>query len=96
VASCAADDFLQYHRSAWGWWIPPLLAILIQPVYLGGVAIGATATSFLFMLLLFAHEHHRADGAGLWRKDPLRLARALVQPLIWRWRGALIVYCGCR
>ncbi len=26
---------------------------LDSPVYLGGVAVGATATSFLFMLLLF-------------------------------------------
>ncbi|MBW6087019.1 hypothetical protein HTS61_00710 [Escherichia coli] len=40
---------------------------LDSPVYLGGVAVGATATSFLFMLLLFfTHEHHRADCAGLW------------------------------
>jgi MATE family multidrug resistance protein len=41
---------------------------LDSPVYLGGVAIGATATSFLYAAALFAHEHHRAHGTGLWRK----------------------------
>ncbi len=56
---------------------------LDSSVYLGGVAIGATATSFLFMLLLFL----RMSTTGLTAqafgaKDPLRLARALVQPLI--------------
>ncbi|MGG5836737.1 MATE family efflux transporter DinF [Huaxiibacter chinensis] len=56
---------------------------LDSPLYLGGVAIGATATSFLFMLLLFL----RMSTTGLTAqafgaKDPLRLARALVQPLI--------------
>ena len=55
---------------------------LDSPVYLGGVAVGATATSFLFMLLLFL----RMSTTGLTAqafgaKDPLRLARALVQPL---------------
>lgn len=55
---------------------------LDSPVYLGGVAVGATATSFLFMLLLFAHEHYRADCAGLWCQNPQALARALVQPLL--------------
>lgn len=55
---------------------------LDSPVYLGGVAIGATATSFLFMLLLFL----RMSTTGLTAqafgaKDPLALARALVQPL---------------
>lgn len=39
---------------------------LDSPVYLGGVAVGATATSFLFMLLLFAHEYHRSYRAGIW------------------------------
>lgn len=29
---------------------------LDSPVYLGGVAVGATATSFLFMLLLFLRD----------------------------------------
>lgn len=66
---------------------------LDSPVYLGGVAIGATATSFLFMLLLFLRMSttgltEQAYGA----KDPLRLARALVQPLILALgAGALIV-----
>ncbi|MEQ5052023.1 MATE family efflux transporter DinF [Klebsiella michiganensis] len=55
---------------------------LDSPVYLGGVAVGATATSFLFMLLLFL----RMSTTGLTAqafgaKDPQRLARALVQPL---------------
>jgi len=56
---------------------------LDSPVYLGGVAIGATATSFLFMLLLFL----RMSTTGLTAqafgaRDPLRLARALIQPLL--------------
>ena len=36
---------------------------LDSPVYLGGVAIGATATSFLFMLLLFLRMS--TTGAGV-------------------------------
>lgn len=56
---------------------------LDSPNYLGGVAIGATATSFLFMLLLFL----RMSTTGLTAQafganDPQRLARALVQPLM--------------
>ncbi|WP_421532035.1 MATE family efflux transporter DinF [Lelliottia amnigena] len=56
---------------------------LDSPVYLGGIAIGAMATSFLFMLLLFL----RMSTTGLTAqafgaKDPVRLGRALVQPLI--------------
>lgn len=56
---------------------------LDSPTYLGGVAIGATATSFLFMLLLFL----RMSTTGLTAQafganDPQRLARALVQPLM--------------
>ena len=51
--------------------------------YLGGVAVGATATSFLFMLLLFLRMSTtgltaQAHGA----QDATRLARALVQPLL--------------
>ena len=54
---------------------------LDSPVYLGGVAVGATATSFLFMLLLFL----RMSTTGLTAqafgaKNPQALARALVQP----------------
>lgn len=65
---------------------------LDSPVYLGGVAIGATATSFLFMLLLFL----RMSTAGLTAqaygaKDPLRLARALVQPLILALGAGLLI-----
>ena len=56
---------------------------LDSPVYLGGVAIGATATSFLFMLLLFL----RMSTTGLTAqafgaKNAPALARALVQPLL--------------
>jgi len=51
---------------------------LDSPVYLGGVAVGATATSFLFMLLLFL----RMSTTGLTAqafgaKDPQRLGLAL-------------------
>ncbi|MFW0767369.1 MATE family efflux transporter DinF [Trabulsiella odontotermitis] len=66
---------------------------LDSPVYLGGVAVGATATSFLFMLLLFL----RMSTTGLTAqafgaKDPLALARSLVQPLLMALgAGALIV-----
>ncbi|RXJ10894.1 MATE family efflux transporter DinF [Lelliottia nimipressuralis] len=65
---------------------------LDSPVYLGGVAIGATATSFLFMLLLFL----RMSTTGLTAqafgaKDPVRLARALVQPLILALGAGLLI-----
>jgi len=65
---------------------------LDSPVYLGGVAIGATATSFLFMLLLFL----RMSTTGLTAqafgaKDPVRLARALVQPLILSLGAGLLI-----
>ena len=51
---------------------------LDSPIYLGGVAVGATATSFLFMLLLFL----RMSTTGLTAqafgaRDPQRLGRAL-------------------
>ncbi len=56
---------------------------LDSPVYLGGVAVGTTVTSFLFMLLLFLRMSTtgltaQAFGAG----DKMALARALTQPLI--------------
>ena len=56
---------------------------LDSPVYLGGVAVGAMATSFLFMLLLFLRMSTtgltaQAFGAG----DKTALARALVQPML--------------
>ena len=56
---------------------------LDSPVYLAGVAIGATATSFLFMLLLFL----RMSTTGLTAQafganNPQAMARALVQPLL--------------
>ena len=56
---------------------------LDSPVYLGGVAIGATATSFVFMLFLFL----RMSTTGLTAQafgaqDRPALARALTQPLL--------------
>jgi len=56
---------------------------LDKPAYLGGVAVGTTATSFLFMLLLFLRMSTtgltaQAFGAG----DKPALARALMQPLL--------------
>ncbi|MEM6162556.1 MATE family efflux transporter DinF [Erwinia sp. P6884] len=56
---------------------------LDSPVYLGGVAVGTTVTSFLFMLLLFLRMSTtgltaQAFGAG----DKPALAKALMQPLM--------------
>jgi len=56
---------------------------LDSPIYLGGVAVGTTATSFIFMLLLFLRMSTtgltaQAFGAG----DKQALARALMQPLL--------------
>lgn len=56
---------------------------LDSPAYLGGVAVGTMATSFLFMLLLFLRMSTtgltaQASGAN----DPAALARALIQPLL--------------
>lgn len=56
---------------------------LDSPVYLGGVAIGATATSFLFMLLLFLRMSTTGLTAQAFGANNLSaLARALVQPLL--------------
>ncbi|RKR53612.1 MATE family multidrug resistance protein [Yokenella regensburgei] len=56
---------------------------LDSPVYLGGVAVGATATSFLFMLLLFLRMSTTGFTAQAFgARDPQALARALVQPLL--------------
>ncbi|MBK4714862.1 MULTISPECIES: MATE family efflux transporter DinF [Tenebrionibacter/Tenebrionicola group] len=65
---------------------------LDSPVYLGGVAVGATVTSFLFMLLLFL----RMSTTGLTAQayganDPLALARALVQPLMLALGAGLLI-----
>lgn len=65
---------------------------LDSPFYLGGVAIGATATSFLFMLLLFL----RMSTTGLTAqafgaKNPQALARALVQPLMLALGAGLLI-----
>ena len=56
---------------------------LDSPVYLGGVAVGATATSFLFMLLLFLRMSTTGLTAQAYgAKNPQALARTLVQPLL--------------
>ncbi|WP_259461792.1 MATE family efflux transporter DinF, partial [Enterobacter sp. R1(2018)] len=65
---------------------------LDSPVYLGGVAIGATATSFLFMLLLFL----RMSTTGLTAQafganNPAALARALVQPLLMALAAGIVI-----
>lgn len=56
---------------------------LDSPIYLGGVAVGTTITSFLFMLLLFL----RMSTTGLTAQafganNKAALARALTQPLM--------------
>ena len=65
---------------------------LDSPVYLGGVAVGATATSFLFMLLLFL----RMSTTGLTAqafgaRNDEALARALVQPLLMALGAGLVI-----
>ncbi|NIY49509.1 MATE family efflux transporter DinF [Cedecea colo] len=65
---------------------------LDSPVYLGGVAVGATATSFLFMLLLFL----RMSTTGLTAQafganNPAALARALVQPLLMALAAGIVI-----
>ncbi|WP_392421510.1 MATE family efflux transporter DinF [Edwardsiella piscicida] len=91
--------FFQEDKALWRLALPmilsnvsvPLLGIvdtavighLDSPVYLGGVAVGSMATTFLFMLLLFL----RMSTTGLCAQafgaaDRPALARALVQPLI--------------
>ncbi|RWR03106.1 damage-inducible protein [[Pantoea] beijingensis] len=68
---------------------------LDSPAYLGGVAIGTTATSFLFMLLLFLRMSTTgltAQAFGVGNKPAL--ARALMQPLfIALVAGAFFVLC---
>ena len=56
---------------------------LDSPIYLGGVAIGAVATSFLFMLLLFLRMSTTGLAAqALGAQNPQALARAFMQPLL--------------
>ncbi|VDZ56564.1 DNA-damage-inducible SOS response protein [Serratia odorifera] len=56
---------------------------LDSPNYLGGVAIGSMATSFLFMLLLFLRMSTTGLAAqALGAQNPLALARAFMQPLM--------------
>ncbi len=53
MASCPPYDFLNITVPLLGLVDTAVIGHLDSPVYLGGVAVGATATSFLFMLLLF-------------------------------------------
>ncbi|XNM48240.1 MATE family efflux transporter [Escherichia coli] len=56
---------------------------LDSPVDLGGVAVGATATSFLFTPLLFLRMSTTGLTAQVYAaKNPQALARVLVQPLL--------------
>jgi MATE family multidrug resistance protein len=55
---------------------------LDSPVYLAAWRLARRQPASSLCCCFFAHEHHRADGTGFGAKDPLRLARALVQPLI--------------
>ena len=56
---------------------------LDSAIYLGGVAIGTTVTSFLFMLLLFLRMSTTGMTAQAWGAgDSAALAKALAQPLI--------------
>ncbi len=56
---------------------------LDSPAYLGGVAVGSMATSFLFMLLLFLRMSTTGLTAqALGAQDPHKLARAFMQPLL--------------
>jgi multidrug resistance protein, MATE family len=56
---------------------------LDSPIYLGGVAVGTTATSFIFMLLLFLRMSTTGLAAQAYgAKDKPALARALTQPLL--------------
>ena len=60
-----------------------IIGHLNSSVYLGGVAVGTTITSFLFMLLLFLRMSTTGMTAQAWgASDATALARALVQPLI--------------
>jgi MATE family multidrug resistance protein len=56
---------------------------LDSPTYLGGVAVGSMATSFLFMLLLFLRMGTTGLTAqALGAQNPQGLARAFMQPLL--------------
>ncbi|SPZ60383.1 Multidrug export protein mepA [Serratia quinivorans] len=56
---------------------------LDSPTYLGGVAVGSMATSFLFMLLLFLRMSTTGLTAqALGAQNPQGLARAFMQPLL--------------
>ncbi|QCR37427.1 MATE family efflux transporter DinF [Nissabacter sp. SGAir0207] len=65
---------------------------LDSPDYLGGVAVGAMATSFLFMLLLFLRMSTTGMTAQAFgARDPARLARAFMQPLLLSVAAGLLI-----
>ena len=77
MASCATDDFSNITVPLLGLVDTAVIGHLDSPIYLGGVAIGATATSFLFMLLLFL----RMSTTGLTAR-----AYGAKIPCVWRVR----------
>ncbi|OMQ23524.1 MATE family efflux transporter DinF [Serratia oryzae] len=65
---------------------------LDSPTYLGGVAVGSMATSFLFMMLLFLRMSTTGLAAqALGAQDPQRLAKALMQPLLLALVAGLVI-----
>lgn len=83
MASRLTHDFLNITVPLLGLVDTAVIGHLDSPVYLGGVAVGATATSFLFMLLLFLRMSTTGLTAQAYgAKNPQALARALVQPLL--------------
>ena len=63
---------------------------LDSPVYLGGVAVGATATSFLYAVAVLRMSTTGLTAQAYGAKNPQALARALVQPLLLALGWALI------
>lgn len=60
-----------------------IIGHLNSAIYLGGVAVGTTITSFLFMLLLFLRMSTTGMTAQAWgASDAKALVRALVQPVL--------------
>lgn len=71
---------------------------LDSPIYLGGVAIGAVATSFLFMLLLFLRMSTTGLAAqALGAQNPQALRAPLCSRCCWRcWPGERSSCCAIR
>ncbi len=75
-----------------GWWIRRLSGISIRRFISAASRSAQRRPAFSLCCCFSAHEYDGPDGPGVWCKDPLRLARALVQPLILAFgAGALIV-----